>query len=365
MLFSLLFKILRPAFFLLPPETAHKLTLKLLKLGIHPRFGPHDSILSQKIAGLNFRNPLGIAAGFDKTAATMPALFSMGLGMVEIGTVTPEPQAGNPKPRIFRDKKNKAVINRMGFPGEGARAFEKNLDAFMHKKKATHIIGVNIGKNKTTEDPYQDYITLIKDFGEKTDYLTVNISSPNTPGLRELQKVEILSQLMDKVFDARKTYCKTKQPPIFFKFAPDLSDEELAGIAKLCMDKKVDGVILANTTLDRPSVLNERFAKEAGGLSGAPLKDKSTEIIRKFYNATDGQIPIIGVGGITSAQDAYEKMRAGASLVQLYTGLVFEGPGLIKEILDGLPVLLEKDGFDHIAQAIGADHPSKLIKKRA
>lgn len=354
---SFLYSLLRPLLFALPAETAHNYTLFALKNGVYPRYKAEPQpCLQQSLLGLNFDSPVGLAAGFDKNAETMRAMFGMGMSFVEIGTVTPKPQAGNPRPRVFRNPENEAVINRMGFPNLGADFFKNNLLAFLKDKTPNQILGINIGKNKDTEDPYADYVSLIESLGNDADYITVNISSPNTPGLRDLQKIEILAQLIDQVIAARKKYCKKHKPPLLFKLAPDLSDSEIDAIASLFLDKKLDGIILANTTLDRPDYLPEEFRNQQGGLSGKPARDKSTASIHRFYEKTKGQIPIIGIGGILSAEDAYAKIKAGASLVQLYTGLIYKGPELIQDIHNKLPVLLKQDGYNHISEAIGADH---------
>jgi dihydroorotate dehydrogenase len=282
-------------------------------------------------------------------------MLKLGFGFVEAGTVTPRPQEGNPRPRVFREVDHQAVINRMGFPNEGLESFRHNIEKFLEAKpRPPGVVGINIGMNKGVEDPAADYCRLVRALGLYADYLTVNISSPNTPGLRNLQAREHLLPLLERILEERAKACgRDDPPPLLVKIAPDLNDDQLADVAKSLMEAKVDGVILTNTTLDRPQYLPASFYEQAGGLSGRPLTDKSTEIIRKFYTLTDGKLPIIGAGGISSAQDAYDKIKAGSTLVQLYSALVFHGPDLIPDIVKGLADLTEKDGYAHISEAIG------------
>jgi dihydroorotate dehydrogenase len=300
-----------------------------------------------------------MSAGFDKNAEVIGASFNMGFGFVEVGTVTPKPQEGNPQPRIFRDVANDAVINRMGFPNGGMEVFKANLEAFLsRKKRPSGVVGLNIGMNKTQAEPAKDYATLIRMLGPMADYITINISSPNTPGLRDLQKREPLLELIAAVKNAREKACGAHPPALLVKLAPDLDEAQQAEMAQTLMDGGVDGVILGNTTLDRPESLPEGFRGEAGGLSGQPLTDKSTEVIANFYKLTDGKLPIIGVGGISNGAQAYDKIKAGASLVQLYTALVFKGPALVGAINAELLALLKADGYNSIVEAVGADHKS-------
>ncbi len=309
-----------------------------------------------EIWGLKFPNPVGLSAGFDKNAEVIGPAFKLGFGFVEAGTVTPKPQHGNDKPRIFRCPEQEAVINRMGFPNGGMNMFKTNLSKFLgSRQRPAGVIGVNIGMNKSQSEPAKDYSVLIKMLGPMADYLTVNISSPNTPGLRDLQKREPLLELLAAVKAERAKSCGDHPPPILLKLAPDLDKAQQEELASAVMEAKIDGLILTNTTLDRPANLPEKFAKRQGGLSGKPVGDKSTAIIRSFYELTDGKMPIIGVGGISSGADAYEKIKAGASLVQLYSGLIFKGPGVVNSINNDLLALLKRDGFTHISQAIGID----------
>lgn len=346
--------------FRLDAETAHRLTLRALKLApafLLPAAPKNDAALKNSIWGRSFPNPVGLAAGFDKNAEAIAPLFRLGFGFVEAGTVTLKPQTGNPRPRVFRAPAAKAIINRMGFPNLGAAVFKTNVTTFlMQRPRLQGVLGINIGMNKEQTDPAKDYMALVRSLGAMADYLTINISSPNTPGLRNLQEPSVLRELLTNVLSERAASCGNYPPPLLVKLAPDLNDDQLQGIASVLSELKIDGVILSNTTLERPSFLDAAFAAKKGGLSGAPLRDKSTHIIASFYKMTQGQIPIIGVGGITCAADAYAKIRAGASLVQIYSGMVFYGPSLIQDINTGLVTLLKQDGFSHISEAIGADH---------
>lgn len=355
------YKTLRPLLFTLPAETAHNLAIKALKAGLMPapkQGQEHDPRLKTPLWHLNFPTPVGLAAGFDKNAEVIAPLLKMGFGFVECGTVTPKPQIGNPKPRVFRNPANRAVINRMGFPGKGVKEFKTNLTAFLNEKpRPEGIIGLNIGMNKDQSEPAEDYKLLIQQIGAMADYITINISSPNTPGLRDLQKKEHFLALTQSVLEARQKYCgEATQPPVLVKLAPDLTAQQQQELASASLESGIDGLILTNTTLARPDFLPSKFADEKGGLSGAPLKEKSTEVIRNFYAETKGKLPIIGVGGIENAQDAYNKIKAGASLIQLYSALIYQGPELAHEINSGLIQLLTKDGYANIREAIGADH---------
>lgn len=351
------YKFARPFLFKIDAEKAHGLTLSLMKRGMFPSAETtKDAALEQVLWGLKFPNPVGLAAGFDKNAEVVGASFKLGFGFVEAGTVTPKPQDGNPKPRIFRDPANEAVINRMGFPNGGANVFKENLEGFLSQKTRPHgVVGINIGMNKTQKTPAKDYAALIHMLAPMADYLTINISSPNTPGLRDLQKREPLLELLDAVKEARAQSCRNSPPPLLVKLAPDLDDEQMEELAQTTMDAQIDGLILSNTTLDRPECLFENFRSQPGGLSGRPLTQKSTDVIRKFYKLTDGKMPIVGVGGISSAQDAYAKIKAGASLVQLYSGLIYQGPAVAAKINEGLITLLKADGYSNISDAIGRE----------
>ena len=353
-----LYPLARPILFQIEPEKAHNLTLSLMKRGLIPVCKQaNDPMLEQTLWDLKFPNPVGLSAGFDKKAEVISASFNIGFGFVETGTVTPKPQDGNPKPRVFRDPKNEAVINRMGMPGEGMNAYKANLEKFLAgEHRPAGVVGINIGMNKAQTDPVKDYAILIKMLAPMADYLTVNISSPNTPGLRDLQSPEVLKELMTAMREQRAKACKTHPPPILIKLAPDLSDKQQEELAQTAIEAEIDGLILTNTTTERPEYLNDNFRNEQGGLSGQPLTEKSTQVLHNFYKLTGGKIPLIGVGGVSNGQQAYDKIRAGASLVQLYTALVYKGPKVVGDINAELMDLLKADGFKHISEAVGAAH---------
>jgi len=351
---------IKPLLFRIPPETAHHLTLGCLKYApsfLFRKLNVSSPSLKSTLWGRSFPNPVGLAAGFDKNAESLSGLFSLGFGFIEAGTVTVNPQIGNPRPRVFRCPEQNAVINRMGFPNCGVAEFKDNLRKFLEKKpKPNGVLGLNIGMNKDQMEPVKDYVALVKTLAPMADYLTINISSPNTPGLRNLQEKGPLTDLLAAILTERASSCGAHPPPLLVKLAPDLSDSQLSDIASVLLALKIDGVILSNTTLSRPDTLPSDFKGQKGGLSGDPLTDLSISVIRKFYALTKGQIPIIGVGGIGSAEDAYTKIRAGASLIQLYSNLIFHGPSLPSKINKGLIDLLQKDGFSNITEAIGADY---------
>ncbi|MDH5722882.1 MAG: quinone-dependent dihydroorotate dehydrogenase [Alphaproteobacteria bacterium] len=352
-----LYKYAKPLIFKVDPESAHQITLRALKTGIlRPCSGFSSDTLKQSLWGLEFKNPVGLSAGFDKNAEVIAPILKLGFGSTEIGTVTPLPQNGNPKPRIFRDPERGAVINRLGFPNCGAVLFKKHLEDYRKTHdRSLGVVGVNIGMNKEQTDPAADYCFLIKELSEYADYLTVNISSPNTPGLRDLQEKGPLTDLLGKLTQTREEL-EGRKPPILVKLAPDLTEKQQEDIAETLLSCKIDGIILSNTTLDRPDYLPPDFSDQKGGLSGLPVKDKSTALIRNFYKLTKGKLPIIGVGGISTAEDAYEKIKSGASLVQLYTGMIYEGPLIAQNINKGLVDLLERDGHNSISDAIACGH---------
>lgn len=353
-----LYPLARPILFQIDPEKAHNLTLGLMKRGLVPcGKQANDPMLEQTLWGLKFPNPVGLSAGFDKNAEVVGPAFKMGFGFIEAGTVTPKPQHGNDKPRVFRDPANDAVINRMGFPNGGMNAFKANLEKFLSQKdRPQGVVGLNIGMNKSQTEPAKDYAILIKMLGPMADYMTINISSPNTPGLRDLQKREPLLELLGAVKEERKKACGDHPPPLLVKLAPDLDEAQQEELAQTAIDAEIDGLILANTTLDRPEYLNNDFRNEKGGLSGQPLTEKSTQVVHNFYKLTGGKMPLIGVGGISNGRQAYEKIRAGASLVQVYSALVFKGPALVEDINTELLELLKADGLNHISEAVGAAH---------
>jgi dihydroorotate dehydrogenase len=339
------------------PERAHRLAIAALKtgliaagpLGINRR--PDPPILAQTLFGMGFPNPIGLAAGFDKDGEVYRQTLKLGFGFVELGSVTPNPQPGNPRPRLFRLTANRAVINRMGFNNHGIDAMAARL---ANRNPALGIVDINLGKNKDQTDAAADYAAGAQRLGPLADYLVINVSSPNTPGLRALQSRDALAALIEAVLAVRNGLAR--RPPLVLKIAPDLTDADRQDIAAVALASGLDGLIVSNTTIARPAGLDSRFAQEAGGLSGRPLLQPATETLRDIYRRTGGKLPIIGVGGVASAEDAYAKIRAGASLVQLYTALVFEGPGLVRRIKDGLAALLARDGFAHVADAVGADH---------
>ena len=355
MALAALYPVLRPLLFAMDAEAAHRLTIGALKHLKPNSAAPDDPALRVTLWNRNFPNPLGLAAGFDKNAEIIAAMFGFGFGFVEAGTVTPKPQHGNPRPRIFRNADHQAVINRMGFPNIGMNGFKANLEKFLDSRpRPAGMVGINIGMNKSQADPAKDYCVLVHMLGPFADYLTVNISSPNTPGLRNLQEPAAFLDLITQILAARDRACgKEMPPPLLVKLAPDLHEGQQEKLAEAALQSGIDGLILTNTTLQRPDFLPESFRAEKGGLSGKPLRDPSTAIIRNFYRLTNGRLPIIGAGGISSAQDAYDKIRAGASLVQLYSALAFQGPGVVKRIKGDLSALLKADGFSRVQDAVG------------
>ena len=312
---------------------------------------PEPSATAIEVAGLSFPNPVGVAAGFDKDAQVPDALLGLGFGFSEVGSITPLPQAGNPKPRLFRLVQDRAVINRMGFNNGGANAALKRLE-----KRAGRggIVGINVGANKDAADRSADYATMTKLMAPHASYLAVNISSPNTPGLRALQDESALTDLLDGVMEARAEAMPEGAPPVFLKVAPDLQASDIDAIARIALDKGLGALIVSNTTISRPP-LKSHHSSEAGGLSGEPLRELATQRVRDFRSATGGQIPLVGVGGIGSAEDAWERIKAGASLVQLYSALVYKGPGLGARIARGIERLMKREGYSTIADAVGSE----------
>lgn len=338
---------------LLDAETAHGLTIRALKLGLVPP-QPRVEHPSLEVAlwGLRFPNPVGLAAGFDKNAEVPGAMLRQGFGFVEIGSVTPRPQPGNPRPRMFRLVEDRAVINRMGFNNQGLDAVARRMES----RASIGIVGANLGKNKDTEDAAADYEKGAARLAPLSDYLVINVSSPNTPGLRALQGRDQLEALVGRTRAAlNAAVAEGKRPPLLLKIAPDLGDEDLADIAAVALAGALDGLIVSNTTIARPEALRSSHARETGGLSGAPLFAPSTEVLRRMYRLTEGRLPLVGAGGIASGAQAYAKIRAGASLVQLYSAMVYEGPALITRIKRELIDLLARDGFASVTDAVGAD----------
>ncbi|KAH9515680.1 hypothetical protein Btru_011721 [Bulinus truncatus] len=397
-------EIAMPMFRVFSPETAHNISLKLIKYNITPKpQAPDPPSLKTQVWGKTFTSIVGLAAGYDKQGEAVDGLFRMGFGFVEVGSVTPEPQPGNPKPRVFRLTEDRAVINRFGFNSEGheevfkrlnKRNIEETPTGYPHtylgeernmlnigfwtetednsdkllerqwikvvkgnrhyRRKGNGVLGINLGKNKTTDNAVEDYVKGVRKFGSIADYLVINVSSPNTPGLRDMQRQDELARLLDRVIEERNRLTVFPKPPLLIKIAPDLSDEEKKDIAKVISKQKnkVDGLIISNTTVDRPDTLVSKNKIETGGLSGAPLKEKSLQTIRDMYSLTNGQVPIIGVGGVSNGQDAYSKVKAGASLIQLYTALIYQGPPVIGKIKRELDELLRQDGYSHISEAV-------------
>lgn len=355
---------LRPLLFMLPPERAHRVAIRALQLGCAPRSDFTHPALAVTLAGLTLASPVGLAAGFDKNAECVAGSARAGFGFVEIGTVTPRPQPGNPAPRVFRLVREQALINRLGFNNAGADVAAARLRQFTSPRLADNlspegvgkparvIIGGNVGKNKDSADAIADYVSAMRALYPYVDYITANISSPNTPGLRALQAADDLRALVKALHAVRDTFAQRK--PIFVKIAPDNDEEALAAIAHVALAEKLDGLIISNTTTAREEVAKHRHAAEAGGLSGAPLFIASTKTLRQMYQLTEGRVPLIGVGGIGSAEEAYAKILAGASAVQLYTALVYAGFGLVEHINRGLVELLARDGYASITDAVGA-----------
>ncbi len=343
---------------LLPPEAAHRATIHALAAGLVPRAPARaDPILRVGLWGRDFANPIGLAAGFDKDAEVHEACLGLGFGFVEIGSVTPRPQPGNPRPRLFRLPADGAVINRMGF---NSRGLDHAAARLAGRDRAAGIVGANLGKNKESADAAADFAAGARRMAPLADYLVINVSSPNTPGLRALQGREPLVRLVEAVQAARGAAVPPSSslgpPPLLLKIAPDLTDEDKRDIAEVALDRGLDGLIVSNTTIARPASLRSPHAGEAGGLSGRPLFAPSTAVLADMYRLTGGRLPLVGVGGIAGGADAYAKIRAGATLVQLYTALVYQGPGLVRRIQAELAALLRADGFSGVAAAVGADH---------
>jgi dihydroorotate dehydrogenase len=343
------YALIRPLLFRLDAERAHTVALRALAaMPRRPRTveaGP----FSTQVAGIAFPNPVGMGAGFDKDAVAADGLLGLGFGFVEVGTLTPRPQAGNPKPRLFRLAEDRAVINRMGFNNGGVDAAVGRLTTRDRKRG---VVGINIGANKDSADRVADYREAFRAVAPLADYVTVNISSPNTPGLRAMQDKGALDELLDAVLGVRsESGCDV---PVFLKVAPDLQPADVDDIAEVALQRGLDALIVSNTTIARPP-LRSRHAGESGGLSGAPLKQPALERLRDFRKATNGALPLIGVGGIATAEDAWERIRAGASLIQLYSAMVYEGPGIARSMCRGLEALMRRDGFSSIAEAVGSE----------
>lgn len=351
------------ALYALPPETAHHAALYALEHHlVSAPVEADDPILGTRVWDLDFPNPVGLAAGFDKDARVCDAMLSLGFGFVEAGTVTPRPQPGNPKPRLFRLDADAAVINRLGFNSGGIDPFALRMAARRQNPGRSGIVGANVGKNRDTADAADDYAHGIERVAAIADYVVINISSPNTPGLRDLQARAALDELLRRCIAARnRAVPARKKPPLLAKVGPDLTPGQMQDIAEIALETGVDGLIVGNTTVDRPPGLKGRDRGQAGGLSGAPLFQPSTECLAAIYRLTKGRIPLIGCGGVSDGATAYAKIRAGASLVQVYSALVFHGPGLAGRIRRELAALLRRDGWKSVAGAVGCDHREAVV----
>ena len=345
-----MFSFLRPYIFTLDPEAAHDLAIKSLKFNFMPNFifqVEDEEMLTTELFKKKLKNPIGLAAGFDKSAEVYNSLFRLGFGFIEVGTVTPKRQFGNPKPRVFRLEKDKALINRLGFNNDGSEIVSKRLK----KNKPDEFLGINIGPNKNTKNKVLDFLDCFSKLNEFANYVTVNISSPNTSGLRDFHNKKLLSELLSKLSNLKKR--KKIKCPIVLKLSPDINENEITNINEIVLKFKIDGVVLTNTTSQNRENLLDINRNEKGGLSGQPLQNLSLNFIKNFYKSNNGKIPIIGVGGIDSGQSAFEKIAAGATVIQLYTGMVYKGPGVVKKIKKELIEILKKEKIKNIQQAIG------------
>lgn len=356
-----LFELARPLLYALDPEQAHELTLKSLESGVYPRpSGPDDPRLAAHLWGLAFPNPIGMAAGFDKDARVMDAVLGMGMGFAEIGSVTPLPQTGNPRPRIFRLIADRALVNRLGFNNAGHAAALARLQ----RRTRAGIVGVNVGANKDTLDRAADYVAGIEAFAGVASYFTVNVSSPNTPGLRDLQAPAALDDLVGRVLAARAkvTVAGRPAPPVVVKLSPDIAEDDLAPIVEVLAARRIDGIAIGNTTLSRNGLTDATLAREAGGLSGRPLFHRATVLLARVHQLTGGRVPLIGIGGIASGEAAIAKIEAGATLLQLYTGMIYEGPGLLARIKRDLVAYLDRRNLRSLAGATGCAAASWAAK---
>ena len=347
-----MFSFLRPFIFNLDPETAHDLAIKSLKYNVLPKslFTVEDEeILNTKLFGKIIDNPIGLAAGFDKSAEVYNEIFKIGFGFVEVGTVTPKKQYGNQKPRVFRLEKDQALINRLGFNNDGSDAIKKRIE----HNAPDGLLGINIGPNKDTDNMYNDFLSCAKTFFPIGDYITINISSPNTEGLRNFHEKENLEKLLIKINEIRKESNFKKS--FLLKISPDLDESSINNIVDLSLKNNINGIILTNTSDKNRDKLIDNQKNEKGGLSGQPIKDLSTKIIKKFYKKLNGKIPIIGVGGVDSGNAAFEKIAAGASAIQLYTGMIYKGPMIVKDIKKELIIKLNEKGFKNISEAVGSN----------
>ncbi|MGH6952875.1 MAG: quinone-dependent dihydroorotate dehydrogenase [Alphaproteobacteria bacterium] len=353
----------RPLLHALPPESAHLASLRVLDHGLGiGRRGADDPILASRLWDRDFPSPIGLAAGFDKDCEAVLGTIGLGFGFVEVGTITPRPQPGNPRPRLFRLWEDEAVINRLGFNGKGLEnAVERLKGLRADGRGAEALVGVNVGKNRDSSDAADDYARAGAAAAPFADYLVINVSSPNTAGLRELQRRQRLMELLGRVREALSgsaggAGARGRVPPLLVKIAPDLSAGEIEDIAAIARSRAVDGLIVGNSTTSRPEGLRSRYREESGGLTGRPLFELSTRVLSEVYRLTDGRVPLIGCGGVFDGRDAYRKVLAGASLVQLYTALVYRGPLVVGRIKTELAALLRRDGFTSLAEAVGAEH---------
>jgi dihydroorotate dehydrogenase len=344
--------LVRPFLFALDPETAHELALRALRHGVPSAPAMAEPRLARRLLGLEFPNPVGLAAGLDKNAEAVDGLLGLGFAFVEVGSVTPKAQIGNPRPRLFRLPEDGALINRMGFNNEGHAAVHRHLAA----RRRRGIVGVNVGANKDSPDRIADYAAGVAAFADVADYLTMNISSPNTPGLRDLQEREAVTRLLATVVAARNT--APRRVPLLLKIAPDLDDDALAAICDAALESGIDGIIVSNTTIARDGLRNTRYAREAGGLSGRPLFARSTAMLANVRRRVGSRLVLVGVGGVDSAETAFAKIAAGADLVQLYTGLIYQGPRLPVDIAEGLVQFLDRRGLRTVAEAVGSEADS-------
>ncbi len=348
-MFEKLYKKIFPILNIIPPELAHNLAIRFFT-NFKNKIKPDDPILNLQVCNLKFNNPIGLAAGFDKNGEAYDGLMRLGFGFVEIGTVTLKPQYGNKKPRIFRLLEDKAIINRLGFNNIGAEKILQKIEKYDTINKPA-LLGVNLGKNLDSKEPIEDYVKLLKIFYKKANYVTLNISSPNTPGLRELEQKDNLDKLVKNISLFKRK--NSINIPIFLKIDPDLSKQQLGDIADIVLSSTIDGVIISNTSIYRSNELISKYASEEGGISGAPIKKISNLLLKDFYILTNGKIPLIGVGGISNGKEAYERILSGASLIQLYTSLIYSGPSIVNNIKEELIYLLKKDNYNSINKAIG------------
>jgi dihydroorotate dehydrogenase len=353
MMISALFGLARPFIHAFDAETAHVLTVKALKLAPVLPCAPDDKSLATSVFGLDFTNPVGLAAGFDKNAEVYAGTLGLGFGFVEVGGVTPLPQPGNARPRVFRLSEDAAVINRYGLNSEGMEAVAARLS---QRRAGGGIVGINLGANKESADRAADYAVLAKRLAPLADFLTINVSSPNTPGLRDLQAENVLDDLVARTIDARDEACiGGRRTPVLVKIAPDLTLPELDGMIAVALRRGIDGMVISNTTVARPETLRNVARNETGGLSGRPLFAPSTQLLAQAFLRIEGRMPLVGVGGIESVETAWSKISAGASLIQFYTAMVYKGPGLVREITQGLVARLKAEGLTSVSQAVGRD----------